>query len=206
MTAADASEKAHRGRVITAPVPAVPADLDATLVERIRNGDRRAEEHLYRRHVRYVGSLLFRLLHNQADVEDATQETFVVALENIHALRDASALRGWLAQIAVSRARRRFRKTRILRALGLHRSSAVDVELLVQTEATEDVRARVSTLLQLLQRLPVEERIAWSLRFIEGQSLKEVAAACRCSLATTKRRVAHADTWLRARYHAEGGT
>jgi RNA polymerase sigma-70 factor (ECF subfamily) len=40
--------------------------------------------------------------------------------------------------------------------------------------------------------LPTAERIAWSLRTIEGLTLPAVAAACGCSLATAKRRIAAA--------------
>ena len=47
-------------------------------------------------------------------------------------------------------------------------------------------------LAQMLASLPARERMAWSLRFVEGCSLDEVARYCDCSLATAKRRIASA--------------
>jgi RNA polymerase sigma-70 factor (ECF subfamily) len=44
----------------------------------------------------------------------------------------------------------------------------------------------------VLDRLPVNERLAWSLRHIEGEQLESVAVLCGCSLATAKRRIAAA--------------
>jgi RNA polymerase sigma-70 factor (ECF subfamily) len=43
-----------------------------------------------------------------------------------------------------------------------------------------------------LERVGVDERIAFTLRTIEGCAMAEVAVACGCSLATAKRRVARA--------------
>ena len=40
--------------------------------------------------------------------------------------------------------------------------------------------------------LPTDQRLAWSLRYLEGEPLDVIAAACRCSLATVKRRVSAA--------------
>ena len=39
----------------------------------------------------------------------------------------------------------------------------------------------------------MDERIAFSLRRLDGMELKEIAHACGCSLATIKRRLARAE-------------
>src|SRR5262249_12737265 len=86
--------------------------VDAALVVRAQSGDRTAEEAIYRRHVRYVGGLVLRLLGDRAEAEDCVQETFAIALGRIGSLRDGDALRGWIAQISVNLVRRRFRRRR----------------------------------------------------------------------------------------------
>ena len=45
---------------------------------------------------------------------------------------------------------------------------------------------------QVLDGLAVDDRVAFVLHCIEGETLEAVARICRCSLATTKRRVARA--------------
>jgi RNA polymerase sigma-70 factor (ECF subfamily) len=46
----------------------------------------------------------------------------------------------------------------------------------------------------VLARVPVDCRAAWVLRHVEGEQLDAVALACRCSLATVKRRIAVAQS------------
>jgi RNA polymerase sigma-70 factor (ECF subfamily) len=46
--------------------------------------------------------------------------------------------------------------------------------------------------------MPIDDRLAWSLRHIEGHALAGVAEACGCSLATAKRRIDAAQGTLRA--------
>ena len=58
-----------------------------------------------------------------------------------------------------------------------------------QGETHEAVRATY----RVLDAFPEDERIAFSLRFISEMQLTEVAAACRVSLATIKRRLARAE-------------
>ncbi len=99
--------------------PAGAPGVDAELVARARDGDRTAEEAIYRRHVRYVAGIVLRLLGDRAEAEDCVQETFAIALSRLGTLRDGDALRAWLAQIAVSLVRRRFRRRRLMRLFGI---------------------------------------------------------------------------------------
>ena len=48
----------------------------------------------------------------------------------------------------------------------------------------------------LLQTLPADDRIAWTLRYVERHHLEVVAEIAGCSLATAKRRIARAQRFL----------
>src|SRR5262249_5036468 len=69
---------------------------DRELVHRAQQGDRWAEEAIYRRYVQFVGSIALRLLRARSDAEDVVQDTFAIALEQLGSLRDGEALRPWL--------------------------------------------------------------------------------------------------------------
>ena len=43
-----------------------------------------------------------RLLANRGEAEEVVQDTFVTAFEQLGALREPAAVRGWLGQIAVN--------------------------------------------------------------------------------------------------------
>ncbi len=97
---------------------AVTAD-DASLVAQARAGSERAFEALYRRHVRYVAGVTYRLLGNDAEVDDVLQEAFLDAAGALAGLREPGEFRAWLVQIAIRRVYRRLaskRRWRWLRA------------------------------------------------------------------------------------------
>ena len=174
-------------------------DDDADLVARVLSGDMRAKSTLYRKHVRYIGGMVTRLLRHHTESEDVVQDTFTIALSEIRTLRDASAFRGWLAQIAVSQVRRKLRRRRLLAALGLD-SGLPDAPLasMARHDTSVEVRSELVALDRVLYHLPPSQRIAWMLRHVEGESLEDVARACDCSLATAKRWISNADTCVRA--------
>jgi RNA polymerase sigma-70 factor (ECF subfamily) len=171
---------------------------DAGLVARALDGDGWSREALYRRHAGALLGLAARLLANRSEAEDVVQDTFVVAFGQLKTLREPAALRGWLAQIAVSLVRRRLRRGRLLRLLGLDRG-ADDATLAALAAPGLDPEARTELALvdRQLGRLRTEPRIAWMLRRVDGLELTEVAAVTGCSLATAKRRIAEADQQLR---------
>lgn len=177
---------------------------DAELAERIASGDRWAEEALYRRCLPELHGTVRRLLANTAEADDVVQETFVTAFEIWDQLRDPTRVRQWLMQIAVRKVHRRFRRRRMLRALGLDRSMEDASLERLATDADAELRAELGLLDRVLRSLSSADRIAWMLRYVEGRSLAEVATACDCSLATAKRRIAAARARIEAQVHVEG--
>jgi len=180
------------------------AASDAQLVARAIEGDRWGREMLYRRHAAYLLAIAARLLGNRNEGEEVVQDTFVTAFEQLRTLREPAALRGWLAQIAVSLVRRRLRRGRLMRVLGLDRG-ADDATLcaLAAPGTNPDQRAELALVDRALATLAANVRIAWMLRQVEGLELAEVASACGCSLATAKRRIAAAETAVRAHVGAQ---
>lgn len=189
--AAASSDKAARAEEVLS---------DEKLVARALDGDRWADEAIFRKHARWIGSIAGRLLRSRSEAEDVVQDTFALALTELPKLRDPTKLRGWLAQIAVSQVRRRFRRAKLLRLFGMDRS-AEDLGLveLAATGTSPEIGAMLGELDRALAELDTDRRIAWMLRYVEGEQLEDVAVACGCSLATVKRRLHAADQHVRAR-------
>jgi RNA polymerase sigma-70 factor, ECF subfamily len=176
-----------------------PSDSDGALVERARQGDRWAEEALYRRHARAVMRVSLRLLRRTAEAEDVVQDSFIIAFDGIGRLRDGNAFGDWLLSIAVRLVYRRFRRWRIMRALGLERGQDdAGLDNQADTGASPEQRAALAEIGRLLDSLRAEDRVAWVLRRIEGEQIDRIATACGCSRATTKRRIARADDAIHA--------
>lgn len=171
----------------------IPVQIgDGALVQRIRQGDEKAIDMLYRRHARLVAGLIGRMIGNRADAEDLLQDTFVDAFAKLDSLRECDAFRSWLCRIAISKARGFLRKRRFF---------LKPVDSILHELVSEDASAEHIVLLedldQALRQFPAEERVIWTLRFVEGYQLSEIAKLCEVSLATTKRRLTSASARLR---------
>lgn len=67
---------------------------------------------LYREHVNSVYYYLYSRVHNTADAEDLTSQTFITALEKMPELRDPGKFTPWLFRIARNKAMDYFRRSR----------------------------------------------------------------------------------------------
>jgi len=79
-------------------------DYDAELVERARAGEERALTELYRRHERRAYNLALRMLGNQWDAADVTQEAFIKAFRNLGSYKGEARFSTWLHRIVVNAA------------------------------------------------------------------------------------------------------
>jgi RNA polymerase sigma-70 factor (ECF subfamily) len=154
------------------------------------------EAQLFKRFAPYVARIGLRLLGRESDVDDLIQEVFLAAFKQRDQLRDPNAAKNWLATIAVRTARRQLRRRRLRQFVGLdHGGPALE---LPDPQISPEKRALLSRVYQILDSMGVERRLAWTLRFVEGEKLEVVAERCGCSLATVKRRIASAQALLLA--------
>jgi RNA polymerase sigma-70 factor (ECF subfamily) len=142
-------------------------------------------ETLFRRYSRYVAAVALRLTGRDDEIDDVVQEVFLAAWRGISRLRDPEAAKGWLATVTVRIVRRKLWRRRLGAMFGF--TDGADYQ---QLAAAPEDRAFVACVYQLLDAQPVGERLAWTLRHVEGEPLERVAELCGCSLATAKRRIA----------------
>jgi RNA polymerase sigma-70 factor (ECF subfamily) len=171
-------------------------DEDQELVGRARRSEARAFETLYRRHAEFAFNLAVRIQGSAADVEDVVHDAFLKAQERLADLRDSAAFRPWLGSIVVRLVRTRLRRRKLLGALGLTAPDPVEIETIAAVDADPEARALLAQVYALLQTLAADDRIAWTLRYVERHRLETVAVMMDCSLATAKRRIARAQRFL----------
>jgi RNA polymerase sigma-70 factor (ECF subfamily) len=150
---------------------------------------------VFRRYARYVAAIGLSLLGDDEETDDLIQEVFLEAVRGIACICESpKPSAGGCTTIAVRLARQSC-------AVGGSFDTCPDVEEVVR-EHHRRIRATLSRAsssgagLRCADDLPVEQRIAWTLRHLEGERLDAVARLCRCSLATAKRRIASAHEHL----------
>lgn len=168
-----------------APSAAPPHELDA----------------LYRAYAPYVAAIAVRILGRDHEIDDLVQDTFVNALRGLRGLREPLAIKGWLAKISVRLATRRLRARRIRRALYLERDAQAMELSLVAPSASAEERALIAKVYRVLDGLPAADRVAWVLRYVQGEPLHSLPELCACSLSTAQRRLARAQAAIEKECH-----
>src|SRR5262249_23198941 len=118
-------------------------------------------EVVFRSYARYVAAVGYRLLGRDDEVDDVVQEVFMIAMRGLRKLRDAEAIRGWLATVTVRVARRRLRRRRFRLSAGP--DDAPDYQSLVAAAGQHDALL-IMRAYRVLEGLAVDDKIAWMLR------------------------------------------
>jgi len=188
---------AHRGELRPAQDESIDTFSDERLVALAIDGDNRGAEHLYRRHAAFAFNLAARIAGSTTDVEDVVHDAFLHAFDSLRSLRNAKAFKSWLGSIVVHGMRSRLRRTRLMRVLGLGRGTdPIDIDCIASDVASPQARAQVAQVYALLQTLAANDRIAWTLRYVQGHDLRTAAELADCSLATIKRRIRRAQRFI----------
>lgn len=175
---------------------------DEQLVARARAHDLSAFEALYRRHSGFAMNLAVRIHGTANDAEDIVHDAFLKASERLAELRDGSAFRAWLGSIVVRLVRTRLRRRRFLGSIGLASPEPIELDAIASPNADPESRVLLAQVYSLLQTLPADDRIAWTLRHVDNHRLEMVASLTDCSLATAKRRISRAQRYLSERFVA----
>ena len=150
---------------------------DATLIRRIQAGDRHAFRWLIKSHERLVYGVVWKIVRNQADAEDISQEVFLKVHEKLGTFNQEAKLSTWIAKIAYNQALSHLRKRDILQ-------NSVDVEDEAFRERiagagstpTEHLEAKeMKTVVhEAIERLPQPYRTLIDLVHIQEMSYAEV--------------------------------
>src|SRR5258706_13001465 len=143
-------------------------------------------EVLFSRYSAYVARLASRLMGSgDADVDDVVQDVFWLASRRIAKIPDLVQGRGWLTTVTTRVVRRKLLRRRFR---AFFHADPLHVDVPARGASAEE-HAVLARLYEVLEGLPTDQRLAWARRYLEGEPLDAVAAACGCSLSTVKRRV-----------------
>lgn len=177
------------------------SDDEAGWIARAAAGDRAAADWLVERWTPAIWRFCLRMLHNEADAHDATQETLLKALRHLHTYDPQRSWTTWMFGIArntcIDEHRRRGRRPTD------PWSEAVDPNA---SPANDLAAAEQSRLLDAaLQDLPPMYREILILYHFEHLKYHEIAEALDLPLGTVMNRIFRARHKLRAAFESRGG-
>lgn len=161
---------------------------------------------LVRRHERRLRLVLLRVLDDVRDVDEAVQDTFVLAWRHLDRYRGDAAVFTWLYRIGVNEALGRLRKKQLTTTdlTTSEAESARDVRRDVQPEASAEAAELREHVTSALNLLPLDYREAVVLRDLAGLSNEEVAASLGLSVSAAKSRIHRGRLQLRELLEALG--
>jgi RNA polymerase sigma-70 factor, ECF subfamily len=163
---------------------------DEEIALSVQQGDSEALAYLVERHYsRLVGYLYLMLGGDRPQAEDLSQEAFTRAFRAIESYNYPRPFKPWLYSIAVNLAHNYHNRAE------RHYVTVGDAVLdglpddIDPVEVTVARRDEVEQMLMLLGSLPVKQREAVILRYVEGLSLAEIADVLQVPVGTVKSRI-----------------
>jgi RNA polymerase sigma-70 factor (ECF subfamily) len=146
---------------------------------------------------RPLEALARRLVWDAEDARDVVQAALAQAWQQRDSLKAVEAAPGWLRRIVVHRAMSHLRRRRLWQ--GLSRVLLVEPEEAPSTADDAERGEHLGRLAAALDRLSARQRTAFSLRYLEGLSLDDVADAMGIDRGTVRVHVQRAVKALRDR-------
>ncbi|WP_165912815.1 RNA polymerase sigma factor [Tamaricihabitans halophyticus] len=150
------------------------------MAERTANGESSAFSALHERYFGPICRMAMRMLGDQAEAEDITQEVFLIAWRRIGDLDEPGAIGGWLYRVARRRcllAIRLARRQQMATADDLSGGHPVAAARSVDPVARAEIEACARDLERELAELTRQQQAVWLLVEVDGFSYVEVAQA-----------------------------
>jgi RNA polymerase sigma-70 factor (ECF subfamily) len=194
--------------LLTSGSDAAPAPLqagaltDEEVVARVRAGDTHFFEVLMRRYNQRLYRAVRAILQNDADAEDAVQQTYLNAYRHLAQFEGRAKFSTWLTRIAVYEALSRRRRARD-KPIGSGDDEQVERAVSAAPDPERQTYAgELATLLEsALAMLPHGYRSVFMLREIDGLNTAETAQQLRVSEGTVKTRLHRARDLLQRKLH-----
>lgn len=165
---------------------------DKELLKMALEGDIGAFEELLGSNQRKIYNLCYRMMRNEQDAEDMSQEAFVKAFRSLRKFSFRSTFSTWLYRIAVNTCldelRRRKKKTVSIDALD-------DMGMSIGDDSQADIAGRVALkndITSALYRLDDKDRMIVILKDVQGNSYEDIAGILGCPIGTVRSRLSRA--------------
>jgi RNA polymerase sigma-70 factor (ECF subfamily) len=160
---------------------------EPALVRAVQRGDRRAFGALVERYLAPAYAVALGLSRNEQDAEDGVQAAFMRALERIDQLRPGSPFGPWFYSVLRSTCLN-LRRREVLREHGELPATAAGGEDPEREYSRTQARALV---LEALERLPEQQRMAVLLYDLEGYGHAEIARILNIAVGTSRANLHH---------------
>ena len=164
------------------------------LIEGCLDGNRKAQEELYRLYSGKMMGLCLRYVGNRETARDLLQDGFVKVFTSLNKYSGTGAFDAWIRMIFVNVALEHLRKKDFL-----NDTVELDNMIAITEDNTTISNLSAAMIMELVQQLPSGFRTIFNLYAIEGYSHKEIGDKLHISESTSRSQYARAKQWLKKR-------
>ncbi|WP_054851168.1 RNA polymerase sigma factor [Olleya sp. ITB9] len=161
------------------------------------SGNQLAQLEIYNRYYKAMYNTSYRIVNNSFEAEDIMQESFLTAFTKLEKLKEISTFTAWLKRIVVNNSIQAFNKNKKNGEVGLD-------DMLYKIEdhqgvdtTTEITSVKAKQILDHLNQLKSNYKIALTLHLIEGYDYEEISQIMEISYANCRTTVSRAKESLR---------
>ena len=166
---------------------------DWLLIEQLKDKDQAAFKKIVDAWQDMVFNTAIGILQNTEDAEDVAQEVFVQVYESIGTFKGESKFSTWLYRITITKAmdhiRRKKRKKRfaVVHSLfGLNNEMLHDPPDFQHPGVSLDNKERAAVLFKAVEKLPENQKIAFTLNKLEGLNYQEISEVMNATVSSVE--------------------
>lgn len=148
------------------------------LVIGCQNGDRRAQEELFRAYARPMYNVVYRMLKDHDEAQDCVQEAFIKVFGKISTYEGRSTVGAWIKRIVVNQTLNHIKKRKVIFE-ELNDEFEDEVEEIPVSIDPDDIH-------DAILNLPSSARVIVSLHLIEGLKHREIAEQLNIGESTSR--------------------
>ncbi|AWG20887.1 RNA polymerase subunit sigma-70 [Flavobacterium faecale] len=148
------------------------------LIKECKKNNPKAQEQIYNLFVKKLFGVCLKYASNYADAQDNLQDGFLIIFRKIEQYSGKGSFEGWCKRIIINNSLQKYKGVHYLEVLD-DNIAAVEVDL--ETNAPP-----LEYLLGIIQELPHQYRIVFSLYVLDGYSHQEISEMLSISTGTTK--------------------
>ncbi len=169
-------------------------------LEKAKHNDMSAWEELVKENERIVYHIAYRMMQNEEEAKDISQEIFLKVYRNLKNFDGKSAFSTWIYRIAVNTCIDALRKNKGKQTISMEETietgqTTLQHQMADQTDMPEQVyliKEKQLEIAKIIQCLSPEHRAMILMRDMEDMTYGEIAESLSLSLGTVKSRIARA--------------
>lgn len=179
------------------------------IIKKLKNGDEDTFRMVVQRYSRMVLNCSYKFLRNKESAEDLTQEVFLEVYESVKTFRADSKLSTWIYRIAVTKSlnhlksMKRKKRFAVLVSIFGKDDSVKDIPLADSIAPDKELenKDRARILAWALDKLPDNQRVAFTLSKYDEMSYEEISSIMNTSISSVESLIHRAKTNLKKKLY-----